>query len=366
MTALDSALSEALDPAPRAPGEGLEPIVRRQVLASILDGAANAARRACGADRAVAMLSVRDDRAGSDLTIRYDGRRIPGGTIRAAARLVSAGSAVLVPDLTRDPVRRWRTAADAGIGGLAGVLLQLGPDRGCLLVASDVPGKLLMSHIVALREVARRTAQAHLGAAAEAGQQRLAGYLHDCFGQTLTAIIFAVDRLSRALDSDEHRALASVVREQAVTAVRQLREVLDGGIATGGAGCVASDVGQLLDELADAGIAFRLTDRLGTEALPPGVGACIRQVAREALLNIRRHANARRVEVSIWRRRHSAGVSIRDDGCGLQPADRRGRSWGGLGLDLMRKRVKDIGGRFSVESTPGRGTRIAASIPCFS
>jgi hypothetical protein len=64
--------------------------------------------------------------------------------------------------------------------------------------------------------------------------------------------------------------------------------------------------------------------------------------------------------------RHSAGVSIRDDGRGLQPAESRGRRWGGLGLALMRKRVEDIGGRFSIQSIPGKGTRIAASIPCLS
>jgi signal transduction histidine kinase len=367
MTAIDGVHArDALDPEGIASGQVREPIVPRQVLASILDGAASAARRACGADGAVAMLPARGDLGDPDVTVRQDGRRIPPAAIRAAARLVHAGSAVLIPDLARDPVRHWRTAADAGIAGVAAVLLQLGPDRGCLLVACDMPGKLVMSHVVALREVSRLTARAHLGAAAEAGQQRLAGYLHDCFGQTLTAIVFAVDRLSRGLGSDEHRALASVVREHAVTAVRQLREVLDQGITTGVPACVASDVGRLLDELAGAGIAFRFTDRLGSEDLPPGVAACICQVAREALLNIRRHAHARVVEVSVWRRRHSAGVSIRDDGRGLQPAESRGRRWGGLGLALMRKRVEDIGGRFSIQSIPGKGTRIAASIPCLS
>ena len=230
----------ALDPVPRGgltegagPTEGLGPMVGRQVLASILDGAASAARRACGADRAVAMLTSHGGRCDPDVTVRHDGWPIPTGVIRAAARIVRAGSALLVPDLTRDATGRWRTAADAGIAGLAGVLVQLGPDRGCVLVASGVPGKLLMSHTVALREVARRTAQAHLDAAAEAGQQRLVGYLHDCFGQTLTTIICAVDRLGRAVDGDEHRGRVSVMRAHAVTALRQLREVLDDGITTG-------------------------------------------------------------------------------------------------------------------------------------
>jgi signal transduction histidine kinase len=256
------------------------------------------------------------------------------------------------------------TAAGAGIAGLAGVLLQLGPDRGCLLVACDMPRKLLMSHILALRDVSRLCAQAHLRAVAEAGQQRLAGYLHDCFGQTLTAIIFAVERLSRSLESDEHRALAAVVHEHGVAAVRQLREVLDEGMTTVVPNGVPGHVARLLDELAGSGIAFRFTDRLGTAEIPAGVAACIHQVAREALLNIRRHADARLVEVSLWRRRHSAGLSIRDDGRGLQPADARGRRWGGLGLDLMRKRVEDVGGRFSLESIPGKGTGITVSIPC--
>jgi hypothetical protein len=194
-------------------------------------GAAAAARRSCGVERAVAMLAIRGERGESDVMVRHDGRRIPAGAIRTAARLVHAGSGVLVPDLARESAR-WRTAADAGIAGVAGVLLQLGPDRGCLLVASDVPGKLVMSHIVALRAVSRLTARAHLDAAVEAGQERLAGYVHDCFGRALTAIICALDRPNRALDGAEQRALASVVREHALTAARQLREVRDAATLT--------------------------------------------------------------------------------------------------------------------------------------
>jgi signal transduction histidine kinase len=88
------------------------------------------------------------------------------------------------------------------------------------------------------------------------------------------------------------------------------------------------------------------------------------RVAQEALTNVARHAHASRVEVSIQNRSGAACMKIRDDGKSFQVqrvlhAKRNHR----LGLLGMRERVEMVGGRFAVESAPGRGTTVRAEIP---
>jgi signal transduction histidine kinase len=88
------------------------------------------------------------------------------------------------------------------------------------------------------------------------------------------------------------------------------------------------------------------------------------RVAQEALTNVVRHAQASRVELSIQRHSGTVCMNIKDDGRSFQVqrvlhARRNHR----LGLLGMRERVEMIGGRFGIESAPGRGTTIRAEIP---
>jgi signal transduction histidine kinase len=88
------------------------------------------------------------------------------------------------------------------------------------------------------------------------------------------------------------------------------------------------------------------------------------RVAQEALTNVARHAHASRVEVSIQKLPDCVCMKIKDDGKSFD-VDRTLRSNGGkrLGLLGMRERLEMIGGKFVVESAPGKGTTILAQIP---
>ncbi|MEZ5362128.1 MAG: ATP-binding protein [Bryobacterales bacterium] len=85
------------------------------------------------------------------------------------------------------------------------------------------------------------------------------------------------------------------------------------------------------------------------------------RIAQECFHNIARHAGATEVnvELSVWDGR--VRLVIEDDGRGFQFDDARGR--GGLGLASMEERARLAGGELHVDSTPGRGTRIAVEIP---
>jgi signal transduction histidine kinase len=88
------------------------------------------------------------------------------------------------------------------------------------------------------------------------------------------------------------------------------------------------------------------------------------RVAQESLTNVAKHAKASQVNVRIEKRRGVIRMEVRDNGKSFEVQDvLRSRRKGHLGLLGMRERVETIGGHFTVESEPGKGTTIRAEIP---
>jgi len=97
------------------------------------------------------------------------------------------------------------------------------------------------------------------------------------------------------------------------------------------------------------------------ERLPAPLETALFRIVQEALANVAKHAQTRRVEVAITRDRREVTLCIADNGRGFDPqAPRPGTH---LGLWSMRERVEQLGGRFEVESVPGAGTTVRATIP---
>ena len=85
------------------------------------------------------------------------------------------------------------------------------------------------------------------------------------------------------------------------------------------------------------------------------------RITQEGLRNIARHAGAGRAEVSLRRLDGGLQLAVRDDGAGFDPAQHRaGASLGHAG---MRQRAFLLGGKFDIDSSPGRGTTIRAWVP---
>jgi signal transduction histidine kinase len=89
------------------------------------------------------------------------------------------------------------------------------------------------------------------------------------------------------------------------------------------------------------------------------------RVVQEALTNIREHANASHVRISVSSRTGGVAARIEDDGAGFQVARtlldsaKRGR----LGLVGSSERVRLLGGKFDVRSKPGAGTTVSITLP---
>ena len=88
------------------------------------------------------------------------------------------------------------------------------------------------------------------------------------------------------------------------------------------------------------------------------------RIAREALLNAFRHAQASSIEVQIVFEDDKLRVRIRDDGRGIDPATLNiGGTPGHWGLVGMKERAREMGGELCVWSRPGGGTEIELTVP---
>jgi len=100
------------------------------------------------------------------------------------------------------------------------------------------------------------------------------------------------------------------------------------------------------------------------DSTPSDASLCLFRVAQEALRNVGRHAGASSVELTIREWNGGIQLMVRDDGKGFDPTVPPTAP--ALGLSGMRERVRHLGGRLDVESTPLRGTTILAWLPLAS
>ena len=98
----------------------------------------------------------------------------------------------------------------------------------------------------------------------------------------------------------------------------------------------------------------------GEREAPLDVEQALFRVAQESLANVARHSGAGHAEVALTYTDTDLTLRVADDGRGFDPS--RG-SGGGFGLQSMRERLVKLGGRITVDSAPGRGTRVTAVCP---
>ncbi len=108
-----------------------------------------------------------------------------------------------------------------------------------------------------------------------------------------------------------------------------------------------------------AGVKVSADLSIGAERLDPELETAVYRLVQESLTNVAKHAGAERVSLQVTAAGSRLDALISDDGRGFDPA--AGHS--GFGLGGMRERVELTGGELQIESTPGAGTRVMASIP---
>ncbi|HEX6348255.1 MAG TPA: histidine kinase [Candidatus Dormibacteraeota bacterium] len=191
---------------------------------------------------------------------------------------------------------------------------------------------------------------------------RIARELHDSISQDLFSVSLIAGGLQRALpgDSPLHAQLAAM-RDTVDATMSEMRALL---LELRPA---LLDERGLVPALEDLCTAYQ--ERLGVtvdarlqplELTPPGDHAVLR-VAQEGIANAVRHADARHIRLRLVRRGDRAELVVADDGKGFDALDPERAH--GLGLRVMRERMRELGGSLTIRSRPGRGTRLVASLP---
>jgi len=201
----------------------------------------------------------------------------------------------------------------------------------------------------------------------EEERTRLAHALEEGVGQLLANTVFELASCRYLLDAqnpgvDDGLAALQAELEQGLSDVRYLIADLDPPSMLGSFGLVAGLRRYLERYETRTGIKSVMDVRAITERLPATAEIAIFRIIQEALENVRRHAQAGRVEVNIYEEDGSLVFSITDDGVGLQPerVGSRGRS---LGLVSMHDRSELLKGRLRIRSDAERGTQLILSIP---
>ena len=203
------------------------------------------------------------------------------------------------------------------------------------------------------------------GLAAVEERGRIAREMHDGLAQVLALLHLKLQ--SAARNAGDRPELAESLREMihitdlACDDVRQ--SIL--GLRTHvlrGAG-LAEVVAQYVREFsAQSGIAVNLTIAENTRVvLRPASEVQAIRIVQEALVNVRKHAAVRQARVNLEMDGGTLRVIVADDGIGFNETTIDGALK--FGLQTMRERAESAGGHIEIESAPGRGTRIVATLP---
>jgi signal transduction histidine kinase len=191
---------------------------------------------------------------------------------------------------------------------------------------------------------------------------RLARDLHDAVSQKLFSVRAKARAAAVLVERDPARAVEEIgsVAELAGQAHAELRAVIDGltppELAAGGLASSVRAYAVLAGRTHDADVAVRAAE---LPALGQQLQTAIYRVAQEAIGNALRHSGSRQVSVCLSRRQRMVVLEVSDDGSGFEPRVPHA----GLGLASMRERARSVGGKLTITSAPGTGTRIRLSVP---
>ncbi len=196
---------------------------------------------------------------------------------------------------------------------------------------------------------------------------RLAQELHDTVEQTLTGIALQLDTAAKLYnqkppEAREHLDLARHLMSRSQLEVRQsvwdLRRLVQEQFDLPGA---MLESARQITNGTDIQVDLRTEGRVS--ALPEVVEENFLRIGREALVNAIKHSGAKTVNIYLAYEPRRVLLQIRDNGHGFVPQEAAGPNEGHFGLLGMSERVKRLGGRFDLDSVPGRGTSVQVEIP---
>jgi PAS domain S-box-containing protein len=200
--------------------------------------------------------------------------------------------------------------------------------------------------------------------AQEEERGRIARELHDDFSQRLALLGIGLSRLWKKRPESEEdertvvRELWNRTQEISSDVHRLSHQLHSSKLEHVGLGPALLG---LCEEISEKyGIQVEFTDRGVASEIPKDVALCLFRVTQEALNNVVKHSGAKQAQVELCKERNEIRLQIVDPGAGFDVA--LSNTNVGIGLVGMRERLRLVGGRLSVQSTPMRGTEVLAEV----
>jgi signal transduction histidine kinase len=203
---------------------------------------------------------------------------------------------------------------------------------------------------------------ARLVEAQETERRTISRELHDQVGQTLNALLVDAANLAKRIQIDDavSRRYLDNIRTFADSSVNSIRDIalLLRPSMLDDLGLIPALEWQAREVSRRSGIKVTVAADDVPDSLPDEERTCIYRVVQEALQNVSRHSGAKSARVTVGVNEGSLALSVVDDGRGFDPERTRG-----LGLLGIEERVRQLGGRFAIESTPGKGSALRITLP---
>jgi signal transduction histidine kinase len=207
-----------------------------------------------------------------------------------------------------------------------------------------------------LREQERRMLQIRDEVSAQ-----IASDLHDSLGPKLFALALKADVCKKLLRTDpcqveQELSMINAMLQESIREVRRAVYALR-PIELERLGLLETLRKMATEELDQPKLELQICGE--ERRLPQDIEVGLYYIVQEALHNVRKHADARRVSLSVDIGPRVICLTIRDDGKGFDPV----QTPEGVGIRHMRERALSLGGNFSLHSAPGQGTELRVCLP---
>jgi len=211
-----------------------------------------------------------------------------------------------------------------------------------------------------------RSLAAELSRTEDRERRRIATELHDRIGQNLAVAKLKLEILAGVRSEGEMGSQYNQVLElidQTLQDTYSLTfEISPPILYELGLGPALEWLGEQLQK--QEGIEFEYIEDCESKSMNVEARGSIYQSVRELFVNIVKHSQAQKVEVTMSRKGNTLNITVHDNGIGFDPdnINKSGKN-GGFGLFSVRERLYRLGGKFEIEATPGRGSKFYLSFP---
>jgi signal transduction histidine kinase len=284
-------------------------------------------------------------------------------------RVGSAGTLIISPDLSSENAGRLLSAAAAPLiaeGQIFGAVF-LGAHRKRAFNSRHTEFLNAMSHQIALAMWNTQLYDQLNQLAVLKERYRLSREIHDGLAQTLAYLNLQAERLGRLVGAGQNEEAGreiEAMRYSIRSAYVESREAIEGlRFKVERPDEMITRLQEFINQFSSqTGVQTQVTVEPPDLLVDPATALQLLRVVQESLANVRKHAQASRVEIHLKAVEEELELSITDNGRGF-PDTQASSPHRHFGLESMRERARSLGGALTVATGPGQGTRITVAIP---